>query len=228
MSWFSRFDRFASVHLVRSQDKSMSCGMASIVMVNFKLKKGLMFAGMTAGANFSVMPIPYASYLGSTLARSALDYAFKSEQEVHALAEKAKGSPNDFNVSGVSMGLYPQILADLGLGTWESVNVGEGGIVQTAIDSTDDGCPVILNTHFDNGADHAVCVDETHSFFGTRHLCVCDPWDGELRLLTGTPGSTVTCDGGCSPISTGTLFGGEARTYDPTKNYKAKFDGWIT
>jgi hypothetical protein len=226
MSWFSRFDRFLSGHMVRSQDLHYSCGMACIVMVNFKIKKGLMFAGMSAGAALQVVPV-IGSYLGATLAQSAFDYAVASEKEVYALAEKAKGSPNDFNVCGVSLGLYPQVLADLGLGTWECVNVGEGGIVQACIDSTNAGAPVILNTHWDAGGDHAVCVDETHSFFGTRYLCVCDPGDGELRLITGTAGSTVRYDGGDTPISTHTIFGGSAIGYTPGANNKGKFDGWI-
>ena len=75
MSWFSRISRFASVHMVRSQDKSNGCAMSSIAMVNFKMKKGLMFSGMAAGASLSVSPIPGASYLGQTLARAAIDYA---------------------------------------------------------------------------------------------------------------------------------------------------------
>jgi len=226
MSWFTRLDRFGSGHMVRSQDKDMSCGMASIVMVNFKMKKGLMFAGMAAGAAVQVVPI-VGTCLGATLSQSAFDYAVKSEGEVYKLAEKAKGSPNDFNVTGVSMGLYPQILVDLGLGLWECVNVGEGGVMQACIDATDDGTPVICNVHWDAGNDHAVCVDETHSLFGTTYLCVCDPWDGELRLLSGTAGSAVKYDGSYNPISTGTFFGGDAHTYTPTANNKGKLDGWI-
>jgi len=226
VSWFSRIDRFGSGHMVRSQDLRFSCGMACIVMVNFKIKKGLMFAGMAAGAALQVVPV-VGTYLGATLARTAFDYAVASEAEVYALAERAKGSPNDFNVAGVSLGLYPQVLSDLGLGTWESVNVTEGGIVQACIDSTEAGSPVILNFHGDGGFDHAVCVDETHSFLGTRYLCVCDPGDGELRLITGTPGSTVRYDGSYTPISTHRIFGGDAIGYTSGANNQGKFDGWI-
>jgi hypothetical protein len=227
MSWFTRFDRFASAHLVRSQDKNMSCGLASMCMVNFKCKKGLMFAGMAAGAQLTVSNVPFGSLVGPTLARSAINYAFASEAEVTKLAEKAKGLPNDFNVSGLDMGLIPPVLKDLGLGNWECLTVGEAGVTQAVIDATDAGSPVILNLHWDGGGDHFVCVDETHEFFGTRYLCVCDPWDGELRLVKGTAGSTVKYDGGNKPISTGTLFGGDAHDYSPTVNNKGKFDGWI-
>ncbi len=224
MSWFVRFSRFASVHMVRSQDLKFSCGMASIVMTNFKIKKGLMFAGMSAGAQLSTIPIPGASYVGSTLSRAAFDYAVKSEQEVYRIIESISGNTNDYDKAGVSMGLYPQALTQLGLGQWECVNVGEGGVVQAAIDSNKAGAPIIVNNHMDNGADHAMVVDDTYSFFGSTYLCICDPWDGELRIPSGSPGSTVRYDGSEKPVSV--TFGGSRREYGAGNN-KGKLDGWI-
>ena|SRR5438874_1374963 len=144
MAWFSRFDRFGSAHMVRSQDRDMSCGMSSVCMINFKMKKGLMFAGMAAGAGLSTVPVPGASYLGATLFRSAIDYAVASENEVIALYERVEGGPHDFNTAGADPSLYPQVLADLGLGEWERVDVGEDGIVRACIDATADGSPVMV------------------------------------------------------------------------------------
>ena len=227
MSWFSRIDRFGSGHMVRSQDQDMSCGMASIVMVNFKMKKGLMFAGMAAGAALSTVPVPGASYLGQTLSRSAFDYAVASEQEEIDLYDNASGSVTDFDQDGSDPDFYPQVLADLGLGDWESVDVGEAGLAQAVIDATDDGSPVIVACMWNGGGGHALCIDETHSFFSTRYLCVCDPWDGELRLITCRPGSTVQYDGNYRPISTHAIFGGHTHDYDPTQNNTGKFDGRI-
>ena len=224
MSWFVRFSRFASVHMVRSQDLKFSCGMSSIVMTNFKLKKGLMFAGMSAGAQLSTIPIPGASYLGSTLSQAAFDYAVKSEDEVYKIIAGISGATNDFDKGGVSMGLYPQALAQLGLGQWECVNVGEGGVVQACIDSNNAGAPVIVNNHWDAGGDHAMVVDDTYSFFGSTYLCICDPWDGELRIVSASPGSTVRYDGSDKPVSV--TFGGTRREY-PAGNNKGKLDGWI-
>lgn len=223
MSWFLRLSRFGSAHMVRSQDKDMSCGMASIVMMNFKLKKHLMFVGMAAGAGLS--SIPGGSYIGQTLSRAALDYAVKSEAEVYKLYEKAKGSAHDFNTTAASPSLYPQVLADLGLGQWERVNVGEAGLMQAAIDATAGGGPVMLGVTFDNGSGHAVVCDETHEFFGKKYMCICDPWDGELYVVPGTPGSTVTYEANTKPLSTGTIFGGGAHTFAP---FKGKFNGGIT
>ncbi len=85
--------------MVRSQDLENSCGMASIIMVNFKAKKGLMFAGMSAGAGLQVSGLPGGSFLGSTLSRAALNYAVASEKEVYKLYDAAKGSATDFNTT---------------------------------------------------------------------------------------------------------------------------------
>jgi hypothetical protein len=49
MGWFARLDRFGSGHMVRSPDASYGCGISSVAMVNFKMKKGLLAAGMAAG-----------------------------------------------------------------------------------------------------------------------------------------------------------------------------------
>src|SRR5262245_11595117 len=227
MSWFSRITRFGSAHMVRSQDKKMACAMCSICMVNFKMKKGLMFAGMAAGASLSVSPIPGAAFVGGTLSKAALDYAVKTEEEVIKLYEGVEGQAHDFTAQGADPTLYSQVLPKLGLGKWEYVDVGEAAFAQAVIDAVADGTPVIGRVRWDNGGGHAVCIDQTHSFFGSTYLCVCDPWDGELRLISCTLGSTVNYDGGYNPISTGTFFGGTARSYNPAKNNKGKFFGGL-
>ncbi|MFL5340947.1 MAG: hypothetical protein ACJ8F7_12440 [Gemmataceae bacterium] len=227
MSWFSRITRFGSGHMVRSQDQAMACAMSSIAMVNFKMKKGLMFAGVAAGASISASPIPGASYVGATLSSAAIDYAVKSEQEIGKMYSAIEGKAHDFGTDGADPTLYAQILPKLGLGNWQYVDVGEAGFAQAVVDAVADGTPVIGRVRWDAGGGHAVCIDQTHSFMGTTYLCVCDPWDGELRLISCTPGSTVKYDGSYNPISTGTFFGGTAHEYDATNNNKGKFFGGL-
>jgi hypothetical protein len=223
MSWFVRLDRFGSGHLVRSQDKDNSCAMASILMVNFKMKKGLMAAGMAAGAAVSVVPI-LGGFLGQTLSQAAIDDAFRTEPEVYKVYEKHKGSAHDFDVEGANRSFYPLMLADLGLGQWETVNVGETALAQAAIDATANGAAAMLSVTWDGGGGHAVVVDETHGFLGTTYLCICDPWDGELRLVGCKPGGAVPYDGGSKPISL--TFGGARHEYAAGAN--GRFNGWIT
>lgn len=224
MSWFMRLSRFASAHLVKSQDKNMSCAMASICMVNFKAKKGLMLAGMAAGSSISAVPIPGASYVGQTLSKAAIEFAVKSEKEVYALYEKHKGSAHDFDLNGANRTFYPLVLADLGLGNWETVNVGQGALAQAAIDATKGGAPAMLSVTWDGGGGHAVVVDETHGFFGTDYLCICDPWDGELRIIAGNKGGATAYDASDKPISL-TLWG-DRHGYTPGST--GSFNGWIT
>jgi hypothetical protein len=104
--------------------------------------------------------------------------------------------------------------------------VTEDGVVEAVIDSTNRGCPVIAEVHWRHGGDHAVCIDETHTFSGTRYVCVCDPWDGELRLVEGAPGWPVSylCE---SPISTHTFLGGKAHVYKGGWRHQGVFDGMI-
>ncbi len=226
MSWFVRFSRFGSAHMVRSQDLDMSCAMASIVMVNFKMKKGLMFAGMAAGASLQVSGVPGGSWLGSTLSSAARDYAIKSEAEVYKLYEKHKGGAHDFNTAGAQRTLYPKVLADLGLGQWEYVNVGKAGLAQAVIDTTSDGSACIVGCTWDGGGGHAMVIDDSFNFFGSRYLAVCDPWDGELRITSATIGQTVKYDGSSSPVSSGTIFGCSAHSYTPGST--GALDGGIT
>jgi hypothetical protein len=224
MSWFVRLTRFGSAHMVRSQDQSNSCAMASVIMINFKIKKGLMFAGMSAGAGLTASGIPGGSYLGHTLSQAAINYAIKSEAEVDKLYEKVKGASHDFEKNGAKPTFLPPIMSDLGLGQWETVNVGEAGLAQAVIDATADGTPVLLACVWDGGGGHALVVDQTWTIFGSTYFAVCDPWDAEVRIISATPGSTVRYDGSDKPISIS--FGGDRREY-PAGNNKGKFDGRI-
>ncbi len=224
MSWFVRLTRFGSAHMVRSQDLSNSCAMASVIMINFKMKKGAMFAGMAAGGSLSVSGIPFGSYLGQTLSQAAINYAVKSEAEVIKLYEKVKGASHDFENNGARPSFLPPIMSDLGLGQWETANVGEAGLAQAVIDATKDGTPVLLACVWDAGGGHALVVDQVHTFMGTNYFCVCDPWDAQVRIITASPGSTVRYDGSEKPISVS--FGGERREYAAGNN-KGKFDGRI-
>jgi hypothetical protein len=210
--WFVRIDRYASVHLVRSQDMENSCGMSSLCMVNFKMKKYLMAAGLSAGAAVQSVPVPGANWLGYQLGRAAVRDAVRSEASVRAMYERHKGSAHDFETTGAIPSFYPLILRDLGLGNWERVNVGQAGLAQAAIDACAGGKCCMLGVSWPDGSGHAVVCDEVHTVFGTK-LCICDPWDGQLRLVDATVGSPVTYNASYEPLSFS--LGGERRSYSP-------------
>lgn len=224
MSWFIRISRFGSVHMVKSQDKKFSCAMASICMVNFKVKKGAILIGMGAAAAISSVPIPGSSVVGNAVLDMAMDFAVKSEPEVYAIYVKHKGSAHDFDMGGADGTLYAKILADLGLGEWERVNVGEGGVAQAAADAVKNGVPAMLSVTWNSGERHAVVVDETHGFLGSDYLCIEDPWDGELRIITGNKHGATSYNAGDRPVSL-TIWG-DKRDY--ARGSVGRFNGWIT
>jgi hypothetical protein len=223
MGWFARIDRFGSGHMVRSQDANYGCGLSSIAMVNFKMKKGLIAAGMSAGASLSVVPV-VGGYLGITLAKQALDDAVKTEEEVRQAYVSVSGQNVDLNTQGARWDKYPAVLAALGLGTWMGVDTGATGFVQGVADATKDGAPVIVVVNYPGGGEHAMVIDETHSWGGGRYLCVCDPWDGELRLLWGQAGLTApTYDASQQPVSI--TFWGDRRSSSSAA--LGTFNPWI-
>jgi len=224
MSWFVRVSRFGSVHMVKSQDKKFSCAMASICMVNFKIKKGAILLGMSAAGAISSVPIPGSGAVGGAVFQMAMDYALQSEPLVYEIYMRHKGSAHDFDMSGADGDLYPKILADLGLGEWERVNVGEAGLAQAAIDATKGGTPAMLSVSWESGDRHAVVVDEMHGFFDSNYLCIEDPWDGELRIVPANKTGTTLYDASDRPISL--TFWGDRRDYSPGS--VGRFNGWIT
>lgn len=217
MSWFVRVTRFASVHMVYAQHAQNSCGMASIMMVNFKLKKGLMLAGMAASSSMSVVPV-VGSFIGGTLSRRAFEAAVKTEKQVYAEYTKVTGSPYDGSQYSDAMH-FPTVLKNLGLGNWECVHVGEAGFAEAAKSATNAGAPVIGHVVWNGGGAHFVVIDENH--FG--YACVCDPWDGHLHVVRMRNGDPVTYNADDTPI--GWDVGGKRNDYP--KGSSGKFSGWI-
>lgn len=208
MTWFLRITRFASAHVVKVQDKGNSCGMCSLQMVNFKMKKHIIAAGMTAGAEISQLPV-VGGVIGLAIARSAVNDAVRSEGEFYAAYDKYAGTVTNFETTGSQMQYYPSILADLRLGRWECINPGDTGFAQAVIDGTRGGAPVLAGVTWNSGGGHVVVIDEAHQFGGQNYFCVCDPWDGEVRVVPGSPGSRVSYDTSTKPFSVN--FWGEGR-----------------
>ena len=201
-SWFARFDRFGSVHAVRSQDtitdstgadSSNSCGIASILMVNFKQKKHLMVAGVSAGASIASSGAPLGTFIGGQLAKAAINNAVKEEPEIYKIYSDVTGSAYDGSTYSIA-GKFPEVLRRLGLGTWERVFVPEADVYTTIKASVDKGAPVIARIAWNSGGAHFVVVDEVHTTATGGKLCVCDPWDGELRLIDGAAGAVTNYD----------------------------------
>jgi len=200
-SWFMRIDRYGSVHAVRSQDTVMkngadssnSCGIASILMVNFKQKKHLMVAGLSAGAAISSSGMPGGTYIGGQLSQMSIDQAVKEEPEIYKIYSDVTGSTYDGSTYSIA-GQFPEVLRRLGLGTWERVFVPEADVYTACKAAVDKGNPVIARVAWNSSGAHFVIIDQVHAGGTGGKLCVCDPWDAELRLVDGAPNSVVNYD----------------------------------
>lgn len=188
-SWYPRFTRFMTAHMVRQQEQVNSCGIACILMINFKMKKGLMFAGMAAGAQVSVVPV-VGKHIGGTLAKAAFDYAVKTEPEVYKIYGDVAGTVYDGTAYTNGM-KHPEVLRRLGLGNWECVFVGENAMADAIKSAVSNGAPCIVHVVWDSEGAHFVCVDETAGVPGLAYAMVNDPGDADVHpTLLNTGGAT--------------------------------------
>jgi hypothetical protein len=222
MSWYIRFTRYASAHMVYAQEKQNSCGIASMMMVNFKIKKAAMMGGFAAAAAVSSVPL-IGKTVGASMAQAALDYAVKSEPYVYAEYTKVTGSPYDGSTFTDCLN-HPAVLRNLGCGEWEAHWAGPAGMAKACKDAVDKGAPCIVRVEWPNGDGHFVVVDERHG----SNIIVCDPWDGEVRIVKATDGAQVDYDAGAYVWSFsvgGKRYGGTDSPYKKTD--KGYFSGWI-
>lgn len=200
MGWFFRLTRFASAHAVYAQEKNNSCGPSCILMTNFKMKKGLMFAGLQASAAVNAVPV-IGSHVGPTLAKAAIDYAVKTEPTVYKVYAKHAGLSAYDGTAYSDCAFFPAVLNELGLGNWETHWAGETGIPKATKDAVKAGAPVIILIAWTGGGAHFICVDEVFEMFGTTYATVCDPGDGQVHVVTLTDGQKFVYAAGDKPVS---------------------------
>jgi hypothetical protein len=188
MAWYLRLTKFASVHMVYKQEKVNSCGMASMMMINFKMKKTAMIAGFAAAAAVDVVPV-IGKFVGETMRKAALDYAIKTEPYVYSEYTKVTGTPYD-GTTYSNANHFPAVLRNLGLGEWECVNVGQAGMAAAIKAACKAGAPCITHTVWDKGGAHFCVVDDT---FGDE-LCVNDPGDGDVHITKAPDGAAIKYD----------------------------------
>lgn len=195
-SWFLRVDRFMDVHLVAAQGKNESCGLASIKMVYFKVRK------LSPGA--------------SSLA---------TEQQIEAIyKQKAGEASHDFDAVGSSPRVMVDVLNSMSLGNWaidvppvtdvgdrikKYVGVDQFGLGFTGINAAVRGYPVILACYWHGGGGHAIVVDTVTNvpFMGT-YATICDPWDGNIHFEKIVDGQPFTYN---PQIVSGTNFWGTTK-----------------
>lgn len=190
--WHVRQSSLGTVHVVKQQANPESCGIACVLMVNFRMKKGLMAVGVAAGAALRVVPL-FGGYIGSQLAWQAIQYAVKSEESVYrAYAEVSGEGPYDGSAPTKLIHL-PQVLERLGCGAWEAVEVGKDGFTKAAREANDAGSPIIAAVEKPGiRVQHAVVVDGVYPGFPRDYATVCDPSDGHVHVVDVRDGAAVT------------------------------------
>jgi hypothetical protein len=161
MAWFTRFTRFADMHLVYGQERGMSCGPSSVVMCVAKIKK------LSAGQ------------------------ALYSEATVRSLYSRVNRSPQSwlFPSDGASGQGLANTLNSLGCGNWVcspfssqllTQKVGVRSAISGPAVSVE---PVIIGVLWSNGnGGHAVVVDTIRELGNTRYATICDPWDANVHV----------------------------------------------
>jgi hypothetical protein len=176
MSWFSRVTRFGDVHMVFGQERSISCGVACIIMAAFKINK------LTPGVQ-----------------------AAFSEADILAKAQTLFG-PNPLGSAGLNNPQMVQLLnaPEFGMSNWRldtlpPSQVGTKIITQVGVTSglgpTLTCKPVIVGVDWIGGGGHWVLVDTVRTFIGRRYATVCDPWDANVHVTSVASGAPFNYTG---------------------------------
>lgn len=219
MGWFVRVTRFGSVHMVYGQEKDCSCGIASIIMINFKMKKGR----IAAAASTASIPV-IGPAIAPALTGLALKDAVAAEEEVYKTYSEVSGTKYDGSTYTWSDQL-PKVMNKLGIGTWKDKFVGESGVAGAILDSVDSNSyPILLHTTWNvGGGGHFIVCDQVHDFMGTKYACICDPWNGDVVITSFEKGKIFNYTGK-DPAGSWSI-GGIKHSYD-TPN-PGKMSGWV-
>lgn len=215
MAWFARLTRFGQAHMCYAQEASDSCGIASSIMVNFKLKAGSAGAGTFAQTLFPSMGSMNGTLLGGGNVKSTT----LAEQQVYKMVSSTYDG-----TTGTVGAQVAALLNSLHIGVWRFIDPCQSDrIGQIVLDCYRRGWPTIIGNSWYSGPDHAkkaggghwVVVDTINKVFGTLYASICDPITGNVHVTEFSPGKDFIYDPS-NPI------GWEA----PVDNYKAYAKGY--
>ena len=201
--------------MVYGQQASDSCGIASIMMVNFKMKKWQLAAALsTAPAGGVALPV-----IGFNV-----ESAIKLEKQVYGAYSAVSGRPYHGD-TGTKPTVLAQVLNKLGIGTWVAERHTDGALAGKIIDvvgSPAKPTPAILAVYWRGTGGHAIVCDNVMRTATGGTADFCDPWDTSVRTLTLTRGSPIVYDVGKQD---GLIdFGRSHNDYTPSTG---DMDSWI-
>ncbi len=170
--------------MVYGQQAANSCGIASVMMVNFKMKKWRLAAALTtAPAGMAAIP-----NIGFNIAS-----AIKLESQVYKAYSAVTGKAYDGSAYTDGFMLV-EVLDKLGIGSW-ACEYYEGGALPGKIvafaGNTADPTPAILHvTWRSHGAHFIVCDTVVHEG-GKTYADFCDPGDASVQTLEIASGNPI-------------------------------------
>ena len=176
--------------MVFSQGGKKSCGIACVIMTNFKMKKWDLACSLaSAPAGISSAPIIKMSF----------DSAVKAEKEVYEAYAKVTGSPYN-GTTDTFVAKLAAVLNKLNIGTWRAEWIGGEDMADTFSRLVGPGKPpVIALVHWAVSGGHFVVCDTIGTTLGGKVADFCDPWDGALRTVRLVSGSPITYSAQADP-----------------------------
>jgi hypothetical protein len=201
MSWFRRTTPLAT-RMVYGQQAENSCGIASVIMVNYLVKKARL-----------------SPYLEADRLSGALDDTYRSERDVDAAYSKVAG----FTYNGTqdtNTQLLADVLNELNIGRWRQMRISPG-TVGSMISNSCVGprrVPMILLVNWRSNGHFVVCDAASPSVIGVR-ADFCDPWDASVHTLTIRRGEPLVYSVQKEAATSAHYYYDQAQTAD--------FSGWI-
>lgn len=213
MGWFLRSSK-NGVHVVYGQQSDASCGIACVIMVNFKMKKGQLAAAAASVPGGGVFSVPVVA--------GAFAGAVKSEEEVDAAYAKVSGQPYTGSTYTYA-DVLPKVLNKLNIGTWTSKCVPATQVADTIISRAGSNTPCITLVHWRAGGGHFVVCDNVVRTGNGTEADFCDPWDAAVRTISLRPGQSILYQS--AAVNQPGLDLGQHKSYASCST--ADMDGWI-
>jgi hypothetical protein len=213
MSWFLRTTRFGT-RMVYGQQAVQSCGIASVINVNYYLKK------WELPPTNQPLPAQTPAYLNTSGIQRYITYrdTFKSEAEVDAAYSKVSGQPYNGSTS-TSTDLLALVLDELSIGNWGSVRWSANAIPDLILNNLAMRVPLILRVKWRNNTGHFVVCDAAGLVGRQYYADFCDPWDASIHTLRLNRGRAINYQVDLEAATTSHYY------YASDQN--GDMDGWV-
>lgn len=165
MAWFSRFTRFGDAHMVFGQERSISCGLACVIMAAFKVNK--LVPGVKAMFDEDTILQKATALLGPNPLGTA---GLNNPQILQMLNHP------DLNMPGWKLETLPPASVPAKIMQKVGVSPGFGPTVNVT--------PMVVGIDWTGGGGHWVVVDTVRTILGHSWATVCDPWDSDVHVTS--------------------------------------------